>query len=83
MPQYIQSIPEKDGWGHPYEFFLNTENPIAAKVMAIRSPGRDGSFSGRFYESSAFEPASFDEDIIWVDGFFARWPQKQPTRETK
>jgi uncharacterized protein len=83
VPQYIQSIPEKDGWGHPYEFFLNTENPIAAEVMAIRSPGRDGSFSGRSYEISAFEPASFDEDIIWVDGFFARWPQKQPTSETK
>ena len=75
VPQYMQSIPETDGWGHPYEFYLNTENPLAKQVMGIRSPGRDGKFSATAYTVGPFAPDNFDEDIVWSDGFFVRWPQ--------
>jgi len=75
VPTYIQTIPETDGWGHPYEYYLAVENPLAPQVMAIRSPGRDGKFSALDYAVGAFEPNDLDEDIVWVDGFFVRWPQ--------
>src|SRR6185436_14350617 len=46
VPKYIQAIPEQDGWGHPYEYRLNTQDPNALHVMALRSEGSDGHFSG-------------------------------------
>lgn len=75
VPDYLQEVPETDGWGHPYEFYLNVADPQAREVMSIRSPGRDGTFSATDYEVRAFTPDDFDEDIVWIDGFFARWPQ--------
>ncbi len=75
VPKYIAQIPEKDGWGNPYEFRLNTEKPQAGKaVMGLRSAGRDGVFSGEAYEIGGFALDQFDQDIPWVDGFFVRWP---------
>ncbi len=78
VPEYIQAVPRTDGWGHAYEYYLDTENPVAERVMLIRSPGRDGKFSGSVYQIGPFEPGSFDEDIVWADGYFVRWPQAQP-----
>ena len=77
VPKYIAAIPEKDGWGHPYEFRLNTRDANAIRVMAVRSAGQDGRFSGTVYEVGAFPPADHDQDITWIDGYFARWPQAQ------
>jgi len=74
VPRYIAEIPETDGWGHPYEFRLNTQDPDATLVMAVRSAGKDGHFSGDVYEIGAFPPADLDQDITWIDGYFARWP---------
>ncbi len=76
LPQYMQTVPERDGWGNPYEYYLNVENPLAVHVMGIRSPGRDGRFSADSYTVTSFDPSEFDEDIVWADGFFVRWPQK-------
>jgi hypothetical protein len=77
VPQYLQTLPEADGWGHSYDFYLNTSNPLAPNVMSIRSPGRDGRFSATTYSIGPFAAQSFDEDIVWSDGFFVRWPQTQ------
>jgi hypothetical protein len=74
VPKYIPAIPEKDGWGHPYEFRLNTHDLDGEHVMAVRSTGRDGGFSGDSYAISAFPPADKAQDIAWIDGYFARWP---------
>lgn len=75
VPQYMQAVPELDGWGHPYDFRLNVANPLGPAIMAIRSPGRDGEFSGDSYVVQSFESEQFDEDVVWADGFFVRWPQ--------
>jgi hypothetical protein len=75
VPKYIAAIPEKDGWGHPYEFRLNTQDANAIRVMAVRSAGKDGKLSSTVYEVGAFPPADPDQDITWMDGFFVRWPQ--------
>jgi hypothetical protein len=76
-PDYIQQVPEKDGWGNSYEYFLNVKNPLAPNVMTIRSAGRDGRFSDTEYTVTSFDPEDFDEDIVWSDGFFVRWPQRK------
>lgn len=79
VPKYVASIPEKDGWGHPYEFHLNTTDPNALHVMGLRSAGKDGRFSGDVYEVGSFSPTDADQDIPWMDGFFVRWPEmKKP-----
>ena len=77
VPDYIQEIPELDGWKSPYEYYLEASNPMAEKIMSIRSAGRDGKFSDTTYTAGAFDPASLDEDVVWADGFFVRWPQKK------
>jgi len=77
LPQYIQAIPEADGWGNPFDYFLNVKEPLAKQVMAIRSPGRDGRYSSDSYSVTSFDPKELDEDIVWADGFFVRWPQSK------
>ena len=44
--------------------------------MLIRSAGRDGQFEGDQYTIGAFEVTDYDRDIVWINGFFVRWPQK-------
>ena len=73
-PRYIARIPERDAWGHELEYFLRTEDPLAGQVMLIRSPGLDGNFSNGDYVHSAFTTTDFDQDIVWADGIFVRWP---------
>ena len=83
LPQYMQRVPATDGWGHPYEYYLNVANPLAPQVMGIRSPGRDGEFSAVSYSVGPFDPDDFDEDVVWTDGFFVRWPQRKEKEETE
>jgi hypothetical protein len=74
VPQYLAQIPENDAWGNPYEVRINTDNLMARTVISIRSPGRKGYFSGDVYKIEGFDPTDFDQDIVWVDGAFVRWP---------
>jgi len=75
VPNYIAAIPETDAWGNPFEVRLNTDNLMARTVMSIRSPGRKGYYTGDVYKMEGFDPTDFDQDIVWTDGFFVRWPQ--------
>jgi len=83
VPQYIMAIPEKDGWGHPFEFRLDRKHLLNKSVMAIRSAGSDGKFSGTHYETGGFTPADAGQDLVWMDGFFIRWPEKKPAPEPR
>jgi prepilin-type N-terminal cleavage/methylation domain-containing protein len=74
-PRYMQQIPAADGWKNPFDFYLNDADPSAQYVMLIRSGGRDGDASAASYEVSSFDPTDYDQDIVWADGFFVRWPQ--------
>lgn len=75
VPKYIAAIPEKDGWGNAYEYRLETKNPESPFVMALRSPGKDGSFAGTSYQIGGFPPPEESQDLAWMDGYFIRWPQ--------
>jgi type II secretion system protein G len=75
-PQYIETIPVLDGWKNPYHYFLDPANPLNQQVMAIGSGGRDNSAIAGTYTVAGFDPTDYDQDIVWADGFFVRWPQK-------
>jgi type II secretion system protein G len=76
VPTYIQEVPRYDGWKRAYDLYLDTVPPIEQQVMGIRSAGQGGVPAGNTYVAGAFEPTQYDEDIVWVDGFFVRWPQR-------
>ena len=68
-------IPFAKGWGHPIEMRLNLEALEGKHVMCLRSPGRDGKFSADSYTMGSFPAADFDQDVVWCDGYFIRWPK--------
>jgi type II secretion system protein G len=76
VPQYLQSVPAKDGWKKDFSYWLETTKVLQAQVMAIASGGRDASTPGSSYSVTGFDPTDYDQDIVWADGFFVRWPQK-------
>lgn len=77
VPKYIKAIPEKDGWGHPYELHLNAASPNAVTVFGLRSGGGDGKFSTDVYEIGSFPQGDAQQDVVWVDGYFVRWPEAE------
>jgi prepilin-type N-terminal cleavage/methylation domain-containing protein len=75
VSQYVQEVPSLDGWKGTFTYRLNIVNPLAQHVMFIGSGGRDRSL-GQSWTSGAFNPTDYDQDIVWADGYFIRWPQK-------
>ena len=73
VPVYLDSLPSTDPWGGSYEYSLN-ENLLGNQVLAIRSPGGDGVFETDDYVSGSFPSQEGGHDIVWCDGYFARWP---------
>ncbi len=71
---YIETVPVKDGWGHSYDYFRNDDNLLAGQVLAVRSSGNEGANSGDTYTIGPFIATQYDEDIVWADGFFVRFP---------
>ncbi|HYG65544.1 MAG TPA: hypothetical protein VEL74_23380 [Thermoanaerobaculia bacterium] len=81
VPRYIASVPEKDGWGHRYEYRMNVANPQAEHPIALRSPGQDGRFSTDTYEIGGYFHDEVAQDLAWMDGYFVRWPEpKKPAK---
>jgi prepilin-type N-terminal cleavage/methylation domain-containing protein len=76
VPFYIEHVSELDGWKTPYNYYLDTAQVQKQHVMAIASGGRDKSTPSGTYTVTGFDPTDYDQDIIWADGFFVRWPQK-------
>lgn len=74
---YIQELPQFDAWQTEYQFgFIGaTANLLSgANVMAIRSLGRDKTASGTTYTPGPFIATDYDQDIVWADGYFVRYP---------
>lgn len=87
-PRYIQEMPQRDGWKHEFSYGLGISDVLADRVTVVGSGGRNGAFdsggaggtpgsaiTGEITVGS-FEPTDYDEDIIWSDGYFIRWPEK-------
>ncbi len=80
---YLQRMPVNDGWQNALEFKAAFDAADTAtygnlitssRMIGIRSPGRDGAFSGTTYTNGTFLPTSYDCDIVWSDGYFVRVP---------
>ena len=70
---YIQEVPTKDGWGNPYEYRFSG-NVLSAQVMGIRSLGRGNQVLTENYTMGPFVATDYNQDIVWADGFFVRYP---------
>jgi prepilin-type N-terminal cleavage/methylation domain-containing protein len=81
VPQYTQSVPQIDGWKVDFYYRLKTGTAVLQpNVMLIVSTGRNGNGTpAASYTVAAFDPTDYDQDIVWADGFFVRWPQKTTT----
>ena len=75
---YLNELPGKDGWKNSY-LYGYTGLPLSSQVIAIGSGGRDGSLASAAslpdgVSTGPFTPTDYDQDIIWADGFYVRWP---------
>ncbi|HEX9940454.1 MAG TPA: prepilin-type N-terminal cleavage/methylation domain-containing protein [Thermoanaerobaculia bacterium] len=76
VPQYTNRVAGTDAWKNDMHYFLTNDATLTNNVMAIASGGADGDCDCAVYKTGAFEPTDYDEDLVWADGFFVRWPQK-------
>ena len=67
-------VPEQDAWGGTLEFCLDQDFDQAHGLIGVRSPGSDGRFDHDAYEVGGFDPSQTANDIVWMDGYFVRWP---------
>ena len=70
---YLNELPKTDGWKNSYVYGYTGE-PLGSQVIMIASGGRNGSPTVASVTIGPFVPTKYDEDIIWADGFFVRWP---------
>ncbi len=80
---YMQEVPEIDGWQYSYEYALNP-NLLASNVVIVCSGGRNGvlgeagqtTCEGSDWPVGPFVSTDYDQDIVWADGYFVRYPDK-------
>lgn len=75
---YMQEIPQTDGWGYDFAFGMNSDL-VSSAVLIICAPARGGAFSGsgctQTWTVNPFVATDYDQDIVWADGYFVRWPE--------
>jgi prepilin-type N-terminal cleavage/methylation domain-containing protein len=71
---YMNEVPALDGWKYSYIIGYGG-NPLASQVVALGSGGRNGDLTTFTTQNvGPFTPTDYDQDIIWADGFYVRWP---------
>lgn len=74
---YMQEVPQIDGWKYDLTF-AKAANLLDANTLIICSGGRDAGPSGvacnASWTVSPFVSTDYDQDIVWADGYFVRWP---------
>lgn len=74
---YMQEIPEQDGWDYDYHYAMNTDQ-VQSNVLIICSTGRGGVSLAACESNWGVHPflsTDYDQDIVWADGYFVRWPE--------
>jgi len=75
---YMQEVPQFDGWNHELAYRMSN-NILDASVMALYAQCRDGSWTAGTPTSNiavyGFLSTDYDQDIVWADGYFVRWPE--------
>ncbi len=73
---YVQKLPAADPWGTPYRFKKTAGN--RSESIFLCSAGRDDVFTACELDQipvQRFLTTDYDQDIIWADGVFVRWPE--------
>ena len=75
---YMDSVPEKDGWGSALNYYRNADL-TGERQLLICASARDGVFDVCDVSDplpiGPFLATDFDQDIIWADGMLLRWPE--------
>ena len=76
---YMQEVPQFDGWGYDFQYAINYDL-VETNVLLICSPARQGAFIGgadceSTWTVTPFLATDYNQDIIWADGYFVRWPE--------
>jgi type II secretion system protein G len=78
VPQYIQRVPLQDAWNNDILYCRATNVLTAETALGIVSSGRDGNVvTCGAVDAGTFEPTDYDQDLVWADGFFVHYPQKE------
>ncbi len=82
VPSYIQDVPARDGWKNDYAVGYS---PIGAVELGvdlgwIGSTGKAGeavkAVAGATFAVGGFDPTDYEQDIVWLNGFFGSAPYK-------
>ena len=76
VPRYAETLPEVDPWGRPYDLCLDREGSASTYRIGVRTAGSDKRVDDGSYLGGPFTPDRTTEDVVWIDGFFVRWPEK-------
>ena len=77
---YMQEVPQFDSWEHPLGFAMNA-HLVNTSVLIVCSPGDGGvylrgpSCNDADWDVTPFLSTDYDQDIVWADGYFVRWPE--------
>lgn len=72
VPYYLSEMTPTDGWSNPLEAYADLETGR----LALRSAGRDGVFDDESIPVAGFTTTDYDQDIVWAEGVFLRWPER-------
>ncbi len=74
-PKYTSEVPNQDAWGHPLEYRWSGSGAEILEI-GIRSLGRGGEPGPTTnpYPIGPFIVTQYEEDIVWANGFFVRYP---------
>lgn len=72
VPDYLDSLPELDGWGNPYELRLAVADPLAPHVAVVRSAGANATFEGPVYTRA--DTTTLRQDLVVLDLSWLRQP---------
>ncbi len=80
VPTYIKLLPNKDGWGDPYDYRADQGWAVTspAQNYLVRSAGKNGSTDGtQGFDDAAPGGATtnFNDDIIFSNGVFIQYPE--------
>jgi general secretion pathway protein G len=77
-PKYLKTVPERDGWGHRFEYACLADESGKCTGYVIASPAKDGVMEREAREAvtqSHGPTTNFDCDIVYSNGSFVEYPQ--------
>lgn len=75
VPAYLRELPAEDAWERPLQFCLDRRLGGSEQQYGVRSAGSDGRYGAERYEVGGFPDTTLDADLVWMDGYFIRWPE--------